>query len=990
MSLQLYMLLLSVLTSVSLSAQKSPIPERIDSPQCEAWVDSVYNTLTLQERIAQLIMVNTSPSQGEKSKAELRTLIGKYQVGGLFFSKGTAAQMAEMTNYAQSLAKVPLMMGIDGEWGPAMRVPDAPVFPYNMNLGAIQNTALLFEMGEEVARECRELGVQVDFAPVLDVNSNPSNPVIGRRSYGEDPTRVAKAGHAFMLGLENGGVLAVAKHFPGHGDTDADSHKTLPTVGHSESTLQNVDLVPFRDFIKSGGSGVMVAHLSVPSLEKPGLPSSMSKKIVTDLLKDKLGFKGLVFTDALNMKGAAVAGNACVQALKAGNDVLLSPTSVAADIVAIEEAVNKGEIKQQVIEERCKKILAYKYAVGLNTKPKQINVSAIASKINTPQAQALIQELADASITVVRNSDNIIPLSNLDKNKIAIVNIGESADNTFSELCRRYDDVDVYGAKDGALSAAVIDAISRHDVVVAAVYADNQSARNALASLKKAKALVPVFFVGAYKMSKFSTSLQNAKALVAAYDNTAYLQRAAAMALFGGIEVSGRMPVNVEGVAKLGEGVTLEKTRLGFASPAAVGMNPDLTARIDSAMQSAMSKGAFPGAQVLVAKDGEIVIDKCYGVTTKGGEKVTPETIYDLASVSKAVGTLPGVMKAYDLGLFDLDAPASQYVPGLNVEGKSDITPRMLLYHETGMPAALDVYTFAMDPDSYKGSVVTSRRDKNHTVAITGGGYGSPTARLRSDLLSHTRTGKYTVPIAEGLYAAPEIMDSIMGRIYNIKTRANRNSLYSCLNFCLLMDLEQRVTGKDHYTFVDEQIWEPLGATSLSYNPLEKYPRTQIAATENDNYLRKQHLQGYTHDETAAFSGGVQGNAGVFGNATDIAKLCQMWLNGGKYGGERILSESTTQLFTKDKSPNSYRGLGFDKPNVDNPSKSSVTPEASPATYGHTGFTGTCFWVDPQQQLIFVFLCNRINPTRKTPAFWESKIRTTLMSLVYQSIENPN
>lgn len=989
MSLQLYMLVLSILTSVSISAQKSPIPERIDSHECKEWVDSVYHTLSTQERIAQLIMVNTSPSQGESSRAELRTLIGKYQVGGLFFSKGSAAQMAEMTNYAQSLAKVPLLMGIDGEWGPAMRVTDAPVFPYNMNLGAIQNTALIFEMSEEVARECRELGVQMDFAPVLDVNSNPSNPVIGRRSYGEDPLRVAKAGHAFMLGLESGGVLAVAKHFPGHGDTDADSHKTLPTVGHSVSDLQSIDLVPFRDFINSGGSGVMVAHLSVPSLDNPGLPSSMSKKVVTDLLKDKLGFKGLVITDALNMKGAAVTGNVCVQALKAGNDILLSPTSLARDIPAIEAALASGELKEQVIEERCKKILAYKYAVGLNHKPKQINASAVAGDLNTPKAQALIQRLANASITVVRNTGDLLPLKNLGKTTFAIVNIGAPAENAFSDLCRRYDDVDVYGSAESNFTPAVLEAINRHDVVVAAVYNDNQAARNTIAALKKSKGFVPVFFIGAYKMAKFKSSVAGSQALVAAYDNSPYLQRAAAMALFGGIEVSGRMPVNVEGVASLGEGVDLQKTRLGFASPAAVGVNPELTARVDSAMRSALAKGAFPGAQVLVAKDGEVIIDRCYGTNTKGGEKVTPETIYDLASVSKTIGTLPGVMKAYDMDLFDLDTPASKYVAGLNVEGKSDLTPRMLLYHETGLPAALDIYTFVMDPDSYTGRVVTGKRDKNHTVAINGGGFGSATARLRPDLLSKTRTGKFTVPVADGLYAAPEIADSIMGRIYNSKTRPERKSLYSCLNFCLLMDMEQRVTGKDHYSFVDEQVWEPLGATSLSYNPLDKYSRSQIAATENDTYLRRQHISGYVHDETAAFSGGVQGNAGVFGNATDIAKICQMWLNGGEYGGERILSEATTNLFTKDKSPNSNRGLGFDKPNFDNPSKSPVSPEASPATYGHTGFTGTCFWVDPQEQLIFVFLSNRIDPTRKTPAFWESNIRTTLMSLVYQAIEHP-
>lgn len=979
------MLVLSVLTSVSLQSQTSRLGASLDSPECQAWVDSVYSTLSPRQRIAQLVIANVAPDQGEKSKAAIRTYVKKNGVGGLIFSKGSADEFAEMTNYAQSISDVPLFMGIDGEWGPSMRVTDAPKFPYNMNLGAVQDPGLLYRFGEEVGRECKLLGVQADFAPVLDVNSNPLNPVIGRRSFGEDPLRVSKAGVAFMLGIESQGVMAVGKHFPGHGDTSTDSHKTLPTVDHSTSTLQSVDLMPFSDFIKAGGSGIMTGHLSVPALDKSGKPSSMSKKIVTDLLKNDMGFNGLVFTDGLAMKGAAVKDNICVAALLAGNDMLLGPVHVEGDIDAVEKAVASGRIKQSVIDERCRKVLAYKYVLGLD-RPPHVDRAALAETLNSPYALALVQELANASITAVRNDGNILPLTGLADRSIAIVNIGATADNEFTEYCRRYDGVDVYGSKEGTFSAAAIAAIRRHDVVIAAVYTDSHAAINTLGQLKSAKALVPVFFVGAYKMSKFRSQVDTAPALIAAYDNSAPLRKAAAMAVFGGINVSGRMPVNVEGIARLGEGVSYEKTRLGFSSPAAKGMHPLLTARIDSVMDKALAAGAFPGAQVMVIKDGDIIVDQCFGHTTRGGEKVTPATLYDLASMSKAVGTLPGVMKAYDMGLFDLDTPASKYIPGLNVEGKSDITPRMLLLHETGIPAALDVYTFAMDSTSYTGRVVSGKRDRNHTVAINGGGYGSQTARLRSDIYSKTRSGEYHIPVAAGIYASDAAPDSVMAAIYRIKLRPTRKTLYSCLNFCLLMDMEQRLTGKSHDTFVDETIWQPLGASSLTYRPLGRVARTQIAATENDTYLRKQHLQGYVHDETAAFSGGVQGNAGVFGNATDVAKICQMWLNGGTYGGERVLSEATVDLFTKYGSANSHRGLGFDKPNVADPDKSSTSEEAPAETYGHTGFTGTCFWVDPVHDLVYIFLSNRIDPSRKNPAWSQAKARSTIQSIIYQCL----
>ena len=985
MNLQLYMLVLSILTSISVTSGNSNLSHAIDTPECTAWVDSVYQTLTPTDRIAQLMVVNVSPMQGSKSKANIKAFCDLH-VGGFLFSKGSVNDFAEMTNYAQAHSKVPLLMTLDGEWGAAMRVQGAPTFPYNMALGAIRDPQLLYRYGEEMARECHALGIQVNFAPVLDVNSNPDNPVIGRRSFGEDPHKVAELGLAYSLGLEDGGVMAVGKHFPGHGDTNTDSHKALPNIDHDLTTLTNIDLYPFKRFIDAGCSGVMVGHLSVPALEKAGWPSSMSKKITTDLLKDQMGFKGMVFTDGLGMEGATISSNTCVAALKAGADVLLNPRNASADIAAIRKAIADGEISQSTIDERCRKMLAYKYALGLNHL-KPIDLATIDKTLNTPQAHALIQELADASITALTNKDNTLPLTGLGTRSIAVVNIGASADNEFSLYCRKYAGVDVYGSKESAFTQKQVSDILSHDVVIAAVYSDGHAAVNALASMKSAKTIVPVFFVNPYKLTKFKTSIDAASAVLLAYDDSPQLRIAAAKGVFGGIEVDGRLPVDIKGVASTGQGAEIPKTRLGYASPEAKGLDARLTAKIDSVVNLALSSGAFPGAQVLVAKGGDIVVDRNYGLTTKGGEKVTSSTIYDLASVSKTVGTLPGVMKAYDSGLFDLDTPAYKYVSEMNVDGKREITPRMLLYHETGIPAALNMFNVMMDSATYTGKLITNKRDTKHTIAINGGGYGNPAARLRRDITSPTRTEKFDTEAAKGIFVGDCTYDTIMANIYRSKIKPDRGYVYSCLNFCILMDMEQRLTGQAHDKYVTDSIWGPIGAYTLCYRPADKYPMSQIAATEQDTYLRRQHVRGYVHDETAAFSGGVQGNAGVFGNATDVAKLCQMWLNGGEYGGERVLSEETTRLFTTSKSAKSRRGLGFDKPDMTNSKNSPTCDEAGAGTYGHTGFTGTCFWVDPDEDLIFVFLSNRVDPSRSNSAFSKSSIRPTLMSLVYDSIK---
>ena len=959
--------------------------ERGRSQQAQAWADSVYSTLSPRQRIAQLMIPWVMPGQ-DATRASARKLMGDYGCGGMILQRGTVDATADAIRYGEEFAAVPPLVTLDGEWGLSMRVQDTPRFPHNVALGAIRDYRLLYDYGREVARECRLMGFDVDYAPDADVNSNPNNPVIGYRSFGEVPERVAKATVAYSLGLEDGGVQAVAKHFPGHGDTDADSHKELPTVHHSRRMLDSTDLVPFRSFIGAGCSGVMVGHLAVPSLDKSGRPASMSRKISTGLLRNQLGFEGLVYTDALGMQGAQIKGkNAAVTALEAGADMLVCVPDVPAALDAIEEAIKKGNIKENAIEERCKRLLRYKYLLNC-TYTVALDNESLKKAVNSPEAEALIKKLAAASITVLRNRGGILPVKKLDGAKIVAVNIGAPANNDFIRTCRHYAAIEVFATEGALLSPSAMNAVRSADVVIAAAYNDNASSRAVMQQLSGAtENLVGVFLVNPYKMQKFKASIKDMAGLVLAYDDIPAERVSAAEAIFGGINVDGVLPVNLEGIAPAGTSIKLLKTRLGFTSPVAEDMAAWLTDSIDSIVNSGFATGAFPGCQVLVARNGNIVIDKQYG-HLGGGVKVSPQTVYDLASVSKATGTLPGIMKAYDMGLLKLDATLGKLIPEISDSAKKEITVRELLYHESGMPPALNMFKVMIDSNSFTGKMITPRPDATHRIKIQNKAYGHNNARLRTDIVSRHRSDAFPVEAARGLYTGKAAYDTIMQRIYDIPLRDTKDYTYSCLNFCLLMNIEQRLTGRSHDEFVGTEIFAPLGAYRTGYRPTLWSNIAEIAPTEHDTFLRRQTLRGFVHDETANFSGGVQGNAGLFSNADDLAKICQMWLNGGTYGGRRVLSEETVRLFTTDKSPTCRRGLGFDKPDTENPDHSPTCDEAGPAVYGHLGFTGTVFWVDPDEDLIFIFLTNRVNPTRDNAAFNSLNIRPRLFSYVYRSL----
>jgi beta-glucosidase-like glycosyl hydrolase len=557
----LLLLIISVLAATSVVAVTPTMLRKANSKVCSHWVDSVMAGMTLRQKVAQLMMAKLPPSQGESTKASLRILIQNNELGGVIFSVGTLEQYVEMTNYAQSISRVPLLHAFDGEWGLAMRIEGAPKFPQNMCLGAITDTKLLYDYGREMARQCRLIGVHANFAPVADVNSNPANPIIGQRSYGEDAARVGALATAYSKGLEDGGVLSVAKHFPGHGDTNTDSHKTLPVVNHDKSHLYQTDLKPFKTYIQGGCSGIMVGHLSVPALDASGLPTSLSPKVVTDILRKEMKFNGLIFTDALSMQGAAVPGkNQTLLALQAGADVLLGSDNPAVDIAAIVAAVNDGRISRKTIDLHCRRVLTYKYLLGLNKRTVS-NINGLAEKLNSPQSDNVNRRLANAAVTALRNYGEVLPLDGNLNSPVALVNIGRSADGgkEFETTSQRFAEVNVCNEQGADLSAAKLREALSADVVVAVVYSDKQWARQALARLKDAKNLVAVFMINPYVAAKFKTELAAADGIIFAYDDTPFTREAAAKAVFGGIDVTGKLPVNLSGLASLGAGLHLRK-----------------------------------------------------------------------------------------------------------------------------------------------------------------------------------------------------------------------------------------------------------------------------------------------------------------------------------------------------------------------------------------------------------------------------------------------
>lgn len=965
----------------------------LDDVRCRQWVDSVLDKLSLKERIGQLFIYTIAPYQDKANKELLRKVVEDYKVGGLLFSGGLMQNQAMLTNEAQRMADIPLLITFDGEWGLSMRLRGTPVFPKNMVLGCIRNDSLLYEYGREMARQCRELGVQVNFAPVADVNINPKNPVINTRSFGESPVNVADKVTAYAKGLEDGGVLSVSKHFPGHGDTDVDSHKALPTLPFTRARLDSVELYPFKKVIQEGLSGIMVGHLEVPAFEaQSGLPSSLSRNVVYDLLTRELKFRGLIFTDALAMKGVSNNGSLCLKALKAGNDLLLVPRRIKEEVDAVLAAVKRGELTEQVVEEKCRKMLTYKYALGLNKKP-MIRLSGLGTRIT--YTRDLIRRLNMAAITVLGNATEVLPLDPSIKD-VAVLNVGAAAEiRPFIKQLSGYTrPVEFQLGKDlpAAGRKALRDKLSKYKRILVCVTEHRLAAyQSFFAEFAPDVPVVYVFFIPAKQLLQIHRGISAAEAVVLAHSSDEDVQRQVAGILYADAVADGRLSASIGGLFATGEGVDLNPQTEPHFVPEEHGLDSRLLARIDTLAREGIREGAYPGCQVVILKDGKEMYNKAFGTYTwntaknKAAVPVTPASVYDIASLTKTTATLLAVMKLYDKGRLNLTDRVADYLPYLQDTDKRNITVRELLFHQSGLPSTLLFYLEAVDKDSYDGTLFKARADAQHPTRIGRQTWANPKFRFRPGLTSKVRTAECTLQVCDSLWLNKSFKKEYLQKIADTPLKDKRYR-YSCVGFILLQQLVEARAGMPMDEFLAQEFYTPMGLKRTGYLPLRFLPEEEIVPSSVDPFLRKTTLQGFVHDESAAFQGGVSGNAGLFSTAGEVARIYQMLLNGGELDGKRYLSKETCRLFTTTVARSCRRGLGFDKPDMQNPAKSPCAPSAPASVYGHTGFTGTCAWVDPDNGLVYVFLSNRIYPDVWNSKLLKLDIRGRIQEAMYRAV----
>jgi len=934
-------------------------------------IDSLLNKMSLDEKIGQLFMIPVYSSKGKNEQNKIANLINQYHIGALIFMQGNPAAQKNMITYFQSISKTYLLIAQDAEWGPAMRLDSTIVFPHQLTLGAIQDPQLIYDFGKEVARECRLLGVNMNFAPVIDINNNPRNPIINDRSFGENRYSVALRGLMYMKGLQENGVIACGKHFPGHGDTDKDSHKTLPGVNGNRARLDSIELFPYKVLIPQGLMSIMSAHLFVPALDNTkNMAASLSPKIIQGILRDDLGFDGLIVTDALSMKGVSnyhQPGELELKALLAGNDILLFPEDIPKAIVQIKQALSNGTLSLDQLDNHVIRILKAKVFAKKNQQnlPQEKNLNRL---LNNQYVQVLNRQLYAHALTLVKDRHHWIPLKNLSKYKLAALSIGAGSDNLFLEKISKYASCDIYHIDKNAGQAQfdrLLKQLSHYDRVIVGLhdmsryyskqYGINQSERFFLKKLNYQNRLILTVFGNPYSLKYFP----DFKHLLLAYEDNDYTRDLAAQALFGAVIIQGNMPVSASETYPFGTGLIRDTLiRLGYNYPVSMGMADDMALQIDQIAHEAIQTGATPGCQIFIARNGQIIYDKAFGYFTYDKRiKVQTDDLYDLASLTKVAATTLSLMYLFEQHLFNPNLPIGYYLKSLGKTAVSTALIKDIMTHTAGLKAWIPFYL--------------------KTIADS----------LFDEYYCHYREEPYTIQVANQLYIRKDYPDTMYKIIRETPLKRKGHYKYSDLGFYLLKQVVEQLTKQPIEDFVQKQFYQALGLHYMTYRPLEKFGLNQIVPTEYDSVFRKQLIQGYVHDPGAAMIGGVSGHAGLFSNAENLGILMQMLLNGGAYGGDTFLKASTINYFTRRQNNKSRRGLGFDKPEPNHNYIGPTSELVSLKTFGHTGFTGTCAWVDPQYDLVYVFLSNRVHPTAKNKKLITENIRTRIQDVIYESMD---
>ena len=935
-------------------------------PAANAWVDSVFKSLSKEERIAQLMIIRAHSNLGPEHEQKVAELIQKYNVGALCWFQGGPVRQANLNNYYQSLAKTPLLMTIDGEWGLGMRLDSVVKYPYQLTLGAMNNENLVYQMGIAVGEQMKRIGVHLNYAPVVDINNNPNNPVIGYRSFGEDKFKVAQYGVAYMKGMQDAGIMACAKHFPGHGDVAVDSHYDLPVISKTVDQLDTLELYPFRQLFKNGVGSVMIAHLSIPDIDKqPNLPTSLSKNNVKKLLRDELDYDGLSITDGLEMKGVTkyfTSGEIAVQSLVAGNDMLCLPEDVPSAIEAIKHAIKKKKLKQKDIDAKVKKVLYAKYQLGLN-KSQWIDTTSLVEDLNS-KADAIKAQVARNVVTVLKNDTRFLPM--MIRNKVAYVGLGTNTLNAFGKRVNNDFNADTYllSYKDSTdQSKAILDSIRSHNYDRIIIGIHNYASRPANNYGISPAAMDLWDSLQSYNSASFlfgnvyaAQNFLKANNLVAIYQDDEVFQNTAADFLEGKIAARGKLPVTI-GNNLYGTGIAINRF---FPT----GVSPKWLV-IDSIVRDGLARKAYPGCVVLAVQNGEIKYHKAFGKYEfeAGSKPVNLESIYDLASVTKISATTVALMKLYEQGKLDLNKTLGDYLAFLQGTDKAGLKISEVLLHQAGLNPYISFYKATIDSQS-----------------------GLPSPKYYSD----HQDSLYSIPVALNVWLRRDYNDTMLQIIAKSKLGPENKYVYSDNDFILLGKIVESITGLTLDQYVRKTFYEPLGMITTGFKPWQRFGVERVVPTEEESYFRRQLLRGYVHDEGAAMFGGVSGHAGLFSNAYDLSTLYQMLLNGGELNGQRFLKKETVDYFTAYHSDISRRGLGFDKPEKDNATRKEPYPsaKASPMTFGHTGFTGTCVWVDPQSKLVYIFLSNRVYNTRNNNLLGQLSIRGKIQDAIYNALNS--
>ena len=926
------------------------------------WVRKQYATLSLNEKIAQLMIIRAHSAWDAVKVDSLAAIIKTYNVGGLCFFQGGPVREALQTNRFQSIAKTPLLITMDAEWGVGMRLDSVDMFPRQLSLGAISSSDLVYQMGAAVAAQCKRLGIQVNYAPDIDVNNNPSNPVINDRSFGQNIDRVIEHGVAYMKGLQDNGVMATAKHFPGHGDVSVDSHYDLPVINKSRAELDSMELKPFKALIAAGIGSVMVAHLSVPAIDNtPKFATSLSPKAVNDLLRKELGFKGISVTDAIDMKAIAnyfPQGESSAQALIAGHDMICLPGDIDKSLSKVKQAIKDKKLRRRDIKGKVKKVLNAKYQYGLSSLS-EIDTTNLLADLN--KSVGVIKEaMAAQSLTYCKSNTLPYLLSN---KKTAYVALNAGFPTTLTKVLATQYGVTIFyvAAKDSNKLSSINNSLTGFDQVIVGLHNYSKRPANKFeipnAFIQYLNESHPtnwmhVILGNPYAVGHFS-KIQN---ILFAYEDNIYTHKAVLNWIEGKIQATGELPVTVSNDLPFGS------TYKDVPSPNNTVENEKLSA-IDSLVQDAISKKAIPGCQVLVAKNNEIVFNKAYGLSAgEGSAPVTLDTYYDLASLTKVSASTVSIMKLADEGKIDINKTIGDYLPWVKGNQKEKITLKDLLLHQAGLFPYIKFYESLLNSDkSLKEDLVTKVQDNDHSKMIT-----------------------------PSLYLHNNWKDTIEQKILNSAVTSPGKYVYSDNDFIFLGQIVEQVSGMSLNEYATQNFYGPLKMKSTGFLPLQKTNLDNIAATEVDNYYRNELIRGAVHDEGASVMGGIAGHAGLFSNATDLAKMYLMLLNKGQWEGKQYLKPSTVEQYTAYNTPNSRRGLGFDKPEKNNATSKDPYPSlsASPSTFGHTGFTGTCVWADPESNLLYIFLSNRVYPTRDNKAFSSLNLRPNIQEAIYSVYKN--